>query len=404
MASMSVRRLTNTQARCIALAAQGIGQYDRDRAATMRQVQGVIDDVAQFQIDSVNVLARAHFMPLFARLGAYDTALLNRAATTRPQRLFEYWGHAASLIDVRLYPSLRFRMEDAHPWASINEIVRDHPTAVADLLAAIGERGPSTARDLQADEAPKGRGWWNWSGTKTLLEWLFYKGEVAVVRRNNAFERVFDLPERVLPSAIFNAPPLPIGDAHFALVRRAAQALGVATARSLADYFRIGLPQTKQAIARLEAAGELTPVEIADAPASAWMWAQAACPRAIHAAALVSPFDSLVFERRRLAGLFGVDYTIGLYTPAAQRTHGYYVYLFVYGDQVAARTDLKADRQASVLRVQSAWLEAQCEPQRAEVATGLAGELRRLAGWLGLADIAVTGAGDLSPEVARALG
>jgi len=396
--------LTNAQARRIALTAQGIGQFDRDRPTTMRSVQRVIDGIGQFQIDSVNVLARAHFMPLFARLGTYDPALITRAASVRPQRLFEYWGHAASLIDINLYPALRFRMGDTHPWASINEIVDAHPDAVPTLLETIRERGPSTARELNADETPRGRGWWNWSSTKTLLEWLFYAGQVAVVRRNNAFERVFDLPERVLPPAIFGASPLSIEDAHLALVRRAAKALGVASARSLADYFRTGLPETKLAIRQLVANGELLPVDIEDAPTPTWLWHEATCPRRIRASALVSPFDSLVFERRRLEALFGVDYTIGLYTPKDQRTHGYYVYLFVLDDRIAARTDLKADRQQSVLRVQTAWLEPQSQAQRAAVATGLAGELQRLAGWLGMASIAVAPVGDLSADLTRSLG
>ena len=401
---MTELRLSNAQARRVALAAQGIGQACRDGPVTMRRVQGVIDSIGQFQIDSVNVLARAHLMPLFSRLGVYDTALLTRATSQTPRRLFEYWGHAASLIDVNLYPALRFRMADAHPWASIREIVDQHPDAPNDLVDAIRQRGPSTARDLNTDTAPKGRGWWNWSSTKTLLEWLFHAGQVAVVRRNNAFERVFDLPERVLPAAVAQAPPLSRPDAHVVLVRRAAAALGVATARSLADYFRTSTAETRLAIDTLVDAGELIPVTVDDSPAPTWMWHQARRPRSISAAALVSPFDSVAFERRRLAGLFGVDYTIGLYTPAAQRTHGYYVYLFILDDAIVARTDLKADRQAGVLRVQSAWLEDAAAPQRVRVATELVAELRRLAQWLGLANIAVTGVGDLASQVEVALG
>jgi len=401
----SVVRLTSAQARRVALAAQGVGQFERDhdRPPTMRQVQGVIDDVAQFQIDSVNVLARAHLTPLFSRLGAYDTALLTRAATKRPQRLFEYWGHAASLIDINLYPALRFRMADAHPWATINDILDAHPTATDDLLAIIEQRGPSTARDLNTDVIPKQRGWWNWSSTKTLLEWLFHSGRIAVVRRNNAFERVFDLPERVLPSPILQTPALSREDAHLMLIQRAAQALGVATARSLADYFRTSLAETKRAIDTLTADGELIPATVDGYPVPYWLWHEARRPRSIDTATLVSPFDSLVFERQRLAQLFGADYTIGLYTPAEQRTHGYYVYLFVLDDAITARTDLKADRQAGVLRVQSAWLEPGATSQRLEVADNLAAELRRLAGWLGLTDIAVVPKGDLSHDLGAAL-
>jgi len=398
-------RLTQAQARRIALAAQGIGQSERDgdRPPTMRRVQGAIDEIAQFQMDSVNVLARAHLTPLFSRLGAYDTELLTRAATKRPQRLYEYWGHAASLIDINLYPALRFRMSDAHPWATINDILATHPTAEDDLLAIIAQRGPSTARDLNTDVSPKQRGWWNWSATKTLLEWLFHAGRIAVVRRNNAFERVFDLPERVLPYPILQASALNRTDAHLMLTRRAAQALGVATARSLADYFRTNLAETKQAIDTLTSAGELIPATVNGSAVPYWLWHQAHRPRSINTATLVSPFDSLVFERQRLAQLFGIDYTIGLYTPAAQRTHGYYVYLFVLDDAITARTDLKADRQASVLRVQSAWIEAESTAQREEVASGLADELRRLVWWLGLTEIVVAPRGDLSHDLARAL-
>jgi len=396
-------RLTNAQCRRIALAAQGIGRFDRDRDVNMRQVQRVIDGVAQFQIDSVNVMVRAHQMPLFTRLGAYDPDLLARAAYAKPQRLFEYWGHAASLIDVHLYPALRFRMADARPWAFIQELVDAHPAAPDELLSVIRQRGPSTPRDLDSAPTQKERGWWNWSSTKTLLEWLFHTGRIAVVRRNSAFERVFDVPERVIPKAVFEAPPLSKADAHVALVRRAAQALGVATAPSLADYFRTSPADTRAAIATLEAAGELVPVTAEGAPGPVWLWHDAARPRRIEASCLVSPFDSLAFERRRLATLFGVDYTIGLYTPKEQRTHGYYVYLFVLDDAIVARTDLKADRQSGILRVQSAWLEPAAEHQRRRVADALAGELRRVAGWQNLTDVAVAKAGDLSGDLARAL-
>jgi len=370
----------------------------------MRQVQGVIDDVAQFQIDSVNVVVRAHQMPLFTRLGAYDPKLLTRAAYERPQRLFEYWGHAASLIDVKLYPALRFRMADARPWAFIKELVDAHPTAPDELLDVIRERGPSSPRELDTAPTQKERGWWNWSSTKTLLEWLFHTGRVAVVRRNSAFERVFDVSERVIPKAYFDAPPLDVQDAHVALVRRAAQALGVATAHSLADYFRTSPAETRQAIATLEASGELIPATADGAPAPVWLWHAAARPRRIEACCLVSPFDSLAFERRRLKTLFGVDYTIGLYTPKEQRTHGYYVYLFVLDENIVARTDLKADRAAGVLRVQSAWLEQPAEPQRTRVAEALAGELRRLAAWQGLTDVVAAKVGDLHRDLVRALG
>jgi len=396
-------RLTAGQARRIALAAQGIGVADRDQLVTMRQMQQVINAVAQFQIDSVNVMVRAQLMPSFARLGAYDVALLTRASTQPPQRLFEYWGHAASLIDVDLYPALRFRMAEAHPWSGVRELVANHPGVADDLIEAIRERGPSTASELNPDTLPRERGWWNWSDTKTLLEWLFHTGRVTVLRRNNSFERVFDLTERVLPAAALEAPPLDRAQAHVTLARRAMQALGVATTRSVAEYFRTDLVETRHAVAVLADAGEVIPAAVTGTAEPVWLWAKARRPRTMAACALVSPFDSLAFDRRRLLELFGIDYRIGLYTPATQRTRGYYAYLFVLDDSFAARVDLKADRQRGVLRVQGAWFEEGVTTQGSRVGTELAVELRRLAQWLGLTDITVEPVGDLSADVARSL-
>ena len=398
---MSSVRLTSGQARRVALAAQGIGVFDRDRPVTLRQMQQIIDAVAQFQIDSVNVMVRAQLMPAFARLGAYDVSLLTRAIAQR--RLFEYWGHAASLIDIDLYPALRFRMAEAHPWSGVRELVAKNHGAGDELLEAIRQRGPSTASELNPDTLPRPRGWWNWSDTKTLLEWLFHIGRVTVVRRNNSFERIFDLTERVLPAAAVAAPPLDRRQSHMVLARRAMQALGVATARSVAEYFRTNLAETKQAMAVLSDAGEIIPADVAGAVEPMWLWAQARRPRAIAACALVSPFDSLAFDRRRLRELFGVDYTIGLYTPVAQRTRGYYAYLFVLDDSFAARVDLKADRQAGVLRVQGAWLEPDVTMPVSRVGTELASDLHRLAQWQGLTDITVEPVGDLSADLARAM-
>jgi len=395
--------LTKGQARRIALAAQGIGRYDRDRVVTMRQVQSVIDDLALFQIDSVNVLARAHLMPLFSRLGEYDTNLLTRAAFERPQRLFEYWGHEASLIDIDLYPALRFRMARVHPWSRLRDFLVEHPDGMETLLAALRHHGPATPRDLDNDIGLKKRGWWNWSIVKTQLEWLFYSGQVAVASRNNAFERVFDLPERILPLAAVQAEPLTPTEAHLALVRRAASALGVTSARSLGDYFRTKPVETKQAIDILVASGELLPAQIRGLSVGHWLWHQARRPRSIEAATLVSPFDSLVFERRRLLELFDVEYKIGLYTPAAERTYGYYVYLFVLGDSILARVDLKADRKTKHLLVQSSWIEAAAEKERRRVAGALAEELQRLAKWVNCGEIVIKEAGNFHQDLAKAM-
>jgi len=410
-------KLTQAQARRIGLAAQGLGG-DRDRSVGMRQVQRVIDTLGQFQIDAVNVLARAQYMPLFTRLGAYDPALLTRAAATPPRRVFEFWGHAASLIDIRLYPVLRFRAAQAHEhaWDMMRTLLDTQPAVIEEIFDAVARHGPVTARNLDlGEDRPRDNWGWNWSVSKTALEWLFRCGRVTVAGRTSQFERIYDLPERVIPRPFLKASQVwesasaeeRIGlshAAHVELVRRGAQALGVGTLRCLSDYFRTGLASTRAAIDDLVRTGELLPATVDGAKEPAWVWHAAARPRHIRAAALVSPFDSLVFERRRLLSLFGTDYTIGLYTPREQRVHGYYVYLFLLDDVFAARVDLKADRASGTLLVQSAWLEPVAETQRVRVGQQLAGELRRLAGWLNLTDIAVTGKGDLARDLAAAVG
>lgn len=372
---------------------------------TRRHAQRVLAQVAQFQIDSVNVAVRAHYMPLFSRLGPYDVALLVGLTERPPRRAFEYWGHAASLIDVALYPALRFRMADAEheAWVGIVRFQRDHPDVVEEVWAEVAARGPLTAREIERDEVRRRDHWgWNWSSVKTALEWLVWSGRVTPARRTASFERVYDLPERALPAAVVAAEPLDVDAAHEALIRRSAAALGVASARSLGDYFYLRQAPTRAAIARLVSAGELVPVEV-DGVGPGFRWAGARRPRSLHMRALVSPFDSLQFQRPRLQRLFGVDYRIEIYVPAAQRRFGYYVYLFWLSDEVAARVDLKAERQAGVLRVQAAWAEPGCSLPAAVVARELAGELQLMAAWLGLTDVAVAGAGDLAPTLARAL-
>ena len=408
--------LTSAQARRVILSAQGIGT-SRDATVGMRQVQRVISAVGQFQIDAVNVLARAHTMPLYTRLGAYDTALLARASAP-PRRLFEYWGHAASLIDISLYPCVQFRRENAYnqAWGRMRALVDSNPAVIEQVAEAVNRDGPVTARDLDFKETRNRDNWgWNWSLAKTALEWLFWCGRVAVAGRTPQFERIYDTPERVIPSNYLFPCQLWVGASesekaelahsnHVELVRRAARALGVGTARCLGDYFRTSPTATAAAIADLERSGELLPVDVDGIKDPAWIWHEAAHPRAIRGAALVSPFDSLVFERKRLAAFFHTDYTISLYTPAHKRIHGYYVYLFLLDDAFAARTDLKADRATGTLLVRSAYLEPPAEPIRSKVASELAGELRRLAGWLSLTEISVDDKGDLARDLRLALG
>ena len=394
---------TIAQARRIALAAQGFGRPRPSGPVTMRHVQQVIDRVGQFQIDSVNVAVRAHYMPLFSRLGAYDVALLDRASGRGPRRLFEYWGHAACLLDVELQPALRMAMRrrGERERGALTRILDAKPDLLDRILADVAQGGPLSARQIDNVEERRKDHWgWNWSEAKYVLEYLFDAGTVAVASRNSAFERCYDLAERVLPASVL-ARPDPSDEASYdALVARAAGALGIADAKTLAEYFYLRAAAVRDSIARLEATGVLEPVRVNGLPQQFWLAVDARKPRRLAGQALIAPFDTLVHHRPRVLELFGVHYRIGIYTPAAQRDYGYYVYLFLADDEIVARVDLKADRAAGVLQVQSAWLEADAEPRRAETASRLRDELRVMAGWLGLTDVAVADRGTLARDLA----
>jgi uncharacterized protein len=393
-------KLSRASARRVALAAQGFGSPRPERTVGIRDVQALVDRVAQFQIDSINVVTRAHFMPLFSRLGPYDVALLERAAHTPPRRLFEYWGHAASLIDVTLQPQLRFRMHGFRDvWGGVERVARNNPTLVDLVRDEVAERGPISARELEYQEERTRDNWgWNWSSVKTVMEWLFYIGDITSARRNSQFERVYDLPERVLPRAVLQAATPTPEDSVRALVGRAARALGVASEFSLRDYFRTRPAMTRAAIADLVDSGELIPVQVDGWESRTYLWHEARMPRKVNARALLSPFDSMVFERSRLEQLFDFSYRIEIYVPQPKRTYGYYVYPFLLGERFAARVDLKAERTRGVLRVNSAWLEPGQEP--AQVAAELHAELKTMACWLGLSDVEVTLRGDLASALA----
>lgn len=400
---MPGRRLSLDAARRVALAAQGFGR-PRPTTVTMRHVQGVVDQVAQFQIDSINVAVRAQYMPLFARLGPYDRALLDRAAGVSPRRLFEYWGHAACLVDVRLQPALRLRMR-AHTLADdrgASRVLAAKPHLLDQILSDVAGT-PLTARDIENVEERQRVSWgWNWSEAKHVLEHLFDSGRVAVAGRNSQFERLYGLAEHVLPPAVIATPDPTDAESYDALVRRAARALGVADLRALSTYFYLKRAPVAAAVARLEASGELEQVGVAGLRGPFWLWHEAARPRALRVNALVAPFDSLVFDRDRILDLFGVHYRIEIYTPAAQRQYGYYSYLFVCDEALAARVDLKADRTRGVLIVRSAWLEPGNDADA--VAPRLAAELRGMASWLGLADVLIEPAGNLAGRLGRAVG
>lgn len=393
-------QLSKAQARRIALAAQGFGD-PRPAEPDIRALTKVLRRIALLQIDSVNVVARAHYLPLFSRLGPYDRELLHRAAGRHPRRVFEYWGHVASYVRVDLQPSLRFRMHETDlVWGSVRRLSQEQPEFVAWVKQEVVDRGPLTARDIEHDVPRVNDSWgWNWSQVKIALEWLFWTGEVTAARRNSAFERLYDLPERVLPAAVIAAPTPSVAEAHRTLLRASAAALGIGTERCLRDYFRLGPAATRAAIADLVESGELLPVTIAGWERPAYLWHQARLPRRVEATALLSPFDSLIFERTRTEKLFDYRYRIEIYVPAPKRVYGYYVYSFLSGDRLAARVDLKADRQGDVLRVLGSFLEPGAPGDTAE---RLLAELESMARWLGLGGVTVEPRGDLAPALSSA--
>ena len=393
-------RLSAAEARRVALAAQGFADAPLGRAVDTRALRSrVIDKVGLIQIDSVNVLQRAHYLPAFSRLGEYDIGLLDKLSHYAPRRLFEYWGHEASLIPVELHPHLRWRMRRAHDdaWGGMRRIAVERPELVAAVLEDLRARGPLTASQLahlDAPRAPKGP-WWDWSDVKRALEFLFWSGEITSARRRR-FERLYDVPERVIPAAVLAAPTPDDDEAQRELLRVAARSLGVATEPDLRDYFRLPSAESKARIPELVENGDLLPVTVEGWSAPAYLAPGARVPRKVGARALVGPFDSLIWERPRVERVFGMRYRIEIYVPKEQRVHGYYVLPLLLGDSLVARVDLKADRAASALLVQAAHTEPGAP---AETAEALALELRRMADWLALDDVVIVGAGDLAPAL-----
>ncbi len=430
-------------ARRIALAAQGLADPRPAGPVDAGHLLAAIERVGQLQLDSVNVLCRAHYLPVFARLGPYPRALLDEMAWgTGPRQLFEYWGHRAALLPVSAYPLLRWRMEAARrwawaawpspdrpgqpppdwrrtldpalhlaPWAVIAGMARlglEQPAFVDQVLAVVAQRGPVAAAAASPDGLRHGDGQdvgtgrlWNWHDAKIALEWLLYEGRVATAARRG-FERFYDLTERVVPSAALTAPAPSPEDAQRELVRIAARAQGIATEKELRQYFHLPAATARARIAELVDSGELLPARVAGVPQRTYLWALAGAPADIAARALLSPFDSLIWDRDRTERLFGFRYRISIYTPAAQRAQGYYVLPFLLGDRLVARVDLKADRRRAALRVEGAHAEA--GSREGEVAPALAAELRLMAAWLGLERVEVAPSGDLSPALRRAVG
>ncbi|MEQ7008273.1 crosslink repair DNA glycosylase YcaQ family protein [Actinopolymorpha sp. B17G11] len=434
-------QITVETARRIALAAQGFADPRPSGRVDARHLRRVIDRVGVLQLDSVNVLCRSHYLPVFARLGPYPRDLLDQMAwgSGRRRALFEYWGHAASLLPLQTYPLVRWRMEAAQrwvwdgwtsarvpgrpppdyattwdddiiaPWAVIEGMTRltlERPGLVHEVLDRVTAHGAIAAGAASPDgrrsSGPTAEGgrMWNWQDAKIALEWLFCTGAVTTATRNG-FERIYDRTERVLPAAVLNAPAPNPTDAQRELVRIAARAQGIATEKQLRTYFDLSRDQAKARIAELVETGELAPVRVDGLAQRMYLWTEARMPRRVTARALLSPFDSLIWDRDRALRLFDFHYRISIYTPAAKRTHGYYVLPFLLGDRLVARVDLKADRQQSALLVQAAFGEPGVRED--ETSAELAEELRAMADWLTLDRVLVSERGDLAPALSRAI-
>jgi uncharacterized protein YcaQ len=344
------------------------------------------------QMDSVNVLVRSHYLPVFSRRGNYKSTLLERAAYDE-RLLFEYWGHEASLLPIESYPLFRWRMDDARSgvgtWGRLKRYATSHRDLVKAALDQIRERGPLGASELT--DAGKSQGsWWGWSQGKEILEWLFWIGDVTTARRRN-FERLYDLPERVLPESVRKAPVPARESAQRELMLMGARAMGVATARDLRDYFRLPAKDAAARLNELVEAGKLMPVSVEGWKQQAYLHHEAKVPRATkvaNVAALLSPFDSLIWERQRTERLFDFHFRLEIYTPAHKRLHGYYVLPLLLGDRIVARVDLKSERQGGQLQVKGGSVESGIVP--ACVVEPLSEQLSRLAAWLGLEDYSVT--------------
>jgi uncharacterized protein YcaQ len=398
-----MQTLTPRQARRLAIAAQGLAGPRPSVTPDRRHVRRMLRSTQLLQIDSVNVLMRAHYLPGWSRLGAYDRDLLDRMAF-RDRELFEYWGHEASLLPVGLHPLLRWRMHRAEQqfetWGRPARLAQERPGYIEHVLETVRDRGPVTAGEIaEAERRDKDNWGWNWSDEKTALEFLFWTGRVTTSTRRN-FERVYDVTERVVPRDVLDLPTPTEEEAHRRLLLLAAGACGVGTVADLADYFRIRTPQARPRVAELVEDGALEEVAVRGWRQPAYVVTGTPLPRRVADRALLVPFDPLVWERERTERLFGFRYRIEIYVPAAQRVHGYYVLPFLLGDALVARVDLKSDRASGVLRVPGAYAEPGAP---AETAEALAAELRGLAGWLGLDDVAVGPAGDLAPALAAAL-
>jgi uncharacterized protein YcaQ len=386
------------QARRIALTAQGLSGNQPEPKATRWSTLGrTIDDLNLLQIDSVNVLSRSHYLPLFSRLGSYDRDVLDaHTLGDRKRKCFEYWAHEASFLPHRFQPLLRWRMDDARNgqgiYKGLTQFAKEKPQVLDRTLEKVRQEGPLRPRDFGQPAVRSGE-WWGWNEHKTALEYLFWTGDVTTAKRDG-FERVYDVPDRVLPQDALDAPTPDRADAMRELARQSARALGIATETDIRDYFRLPVQCARQAVQELAEEGDIAQVQVAGWSKPAYVWKDARPARKFDRATVLSPFDPLVWNRDRAHRLFGFHYRIEIYTPAPKRQFGYYVLPILVGEDLVGRLCMKADRQASILRINAAWHEDDMPP--GPVAEAISPTLKQMAGWLGLERVEVSDRGNLA--------
>ncbi|WP_443191515.1 winged helix-turn-helix domain-containing protein [Pseudomonas indica] len=381
--------LSLKEARRLVLAAQGFTSRRPTAAIRAAHLLKVIERLGVVQIDSVNALVRSHYLPLFSRLGIYPRKLLDQAAwgTGRQRALFEYWGHEASLLPLELYPAMRWRMRRAARGEGIyRQLARfgvEQQPLIQRVLQTVREQGALGAGSLSTRQERAGP-WWDWSAEKHALEWLFAAGEVTVAGRRG-FERLYDLPERVIPSVILAQPEPEEAEAQRRLLLRSAAALGVATEKDLRDYYRLDPADSRARVAELVENGDLSVARVQGWDKPAYCLGEPRVPRKVAASALLSPFDSLIWERARTERLFDFHYRLEIYTPPHKRVYGYYVLPFFHHERLVARVDLRSERAHGRLAVHA--VHGEEAGLHEEALAALAGELRALADWLELPSV-----------------
>ena len=399
---MAKSSISISQARHLALYSQGFGSPRNEKLSGWKAIAGEIQRLHLLQIDSVNVLTRSHYLPLFSRLGNYDRAALDKRSLSQSNRhMFECWAHEASLVPMALHPWMRWRMDRARKgdsiYGSMSQFARNEKAYLKNVLAFVKSHGPTAQGDLP-DKSKGAGGWWGWSKGKLALETLFAQGLLTTSKRES-FERYYDLAERVIPSDVLNLPTPPERDVFRHLIDLSGQALGFGTEFDLRDYFRLPVAETKLAIAEAVEEGLLTPVEVEGWKQPAYLNPKAKIPRKLSATALVSPFDPICWDRPRAERLFNFHYRIELYTPAPKRKFGYYVLPFLHGNNFAGRVCLKSDRENGLLLANRSHIEHALDHD--DVAHHLAAELQHMSNWLGLGGVHVGASGNLAPQLAK---